>query len=205
VTEADSDRAFYQEINERLLRSDPSRGIPNCLFVSAQNKDTVHQILQPLRELGIPAAGIVDVDILKSKGESWTNFLKGGFIPEAIHTGLGQIRSQLKVKCEQTGKEMKSDGGIEILDSEDRRASEDLFEQLANYGLFVVHGGELESWLKPLGVGRHGPQWLVSIFEKMGENPEDPQYVKPAAGDVWDFIAHVGNWLKDPSRKGIPD
>src|SRR5207248_10030214 len=64
VTESDSDRAFYQEINERLLRFNPELGIPNCLFLNAQNKQTVRSIIRPLRELGIPAAGIVDIDVL---------------------------------------------------------------------------------------------------------------------------------------------
>src|SRR5579884_910000 len=50
VTESDSDRAFYQEINERLLRYHANRGIPNCLFLNAQNKQTTHQIIQPLRD-----------------------------------------------------------------------------------------------------------------------------------------------------------
>lgn len=35
VTESDADRAFYQEINERLLRFKPEWGIPNCLFINA--------------------------------------------------------------------------------------------------------------------------------------------------------------------------
>lgn len=64
VTESDTDRAFYQEINERLLSEKDPRGISNCLFINAQNKQTVNDIIRPLRELGIPAAGIVDVDIL---------------------------------------------------------------------------------------------------------------------------------------------
>ncbi len=63
VAESDSDRAFYQEINERLLALSSERGIPNCLFLNAQNKQTVHEIMKPLREMGIPCAGIVDIDI----------------------------------------------------------------------------------------------------------------------------------------------
>ena len=59
VTESDTDRAFYQEINERLLRYAPDQGIPNCLFLNAQNKQTVRTIIRPFRELGIPAAGVV--------------------------------------------------------------------------------------------------------------------------------------------------
>lgn len=204
VTEADSDRAFYQEINERLLRSNPERGVPNCLFLNAQNKHTIHQIIQPLRELGIPAAGIVDVDILKDSGKSWINFLEGGFIPQVSHIGLGQIRAAIRQKCEDSGKDMKRDGGTAILPQADREAAENLFNQLGEYGLFVVNCGELESWLKHLGAASHGPSWLIDIFERMGEDPKDHAYVKPQAGDVWAFLERVGVWLRRPDRKGIP-
>jgi ABC-type cobalamin/Fe3+-siderophores transport system ATPase subunit len=53
VTEADTDRAFYHEVNERLLQFKPEWGVPNCLFVNAQNKQTVQTIVRPLRRLGI--------------------------------------------------------------------------------------------------------------------------------------------------------
>jgi hypothetical protein len=102
VTESDTDRAFYQEINERLLRYKPELGIPNCLFLNAQNKQTVQIIIKPLRELGIPSVGIVDVDILKDGGRDWTNFLKGGFIPELEHQPLGGLRSAVKQKIDET-------------------------------------------------------------------------------------------------------
>ena len=48
VTEADSDRAFYQELNERLLANDDPRGIDNCLFINAQNKQTVCPLPRPV-------------------------------------------------------------------------------------------------------------------------------------------------------------
>lgn len=204
VTESDSDRAFYQEINERLLRTNPDRGVPNALFLNAQNKQTIHQIVQPLRELGIPAAGIVDVDVLKEGGKVWTEFLKGGFLPEASHEGLGHIRATINRKCEDSGRNMKRDGGIDILDPADKEAASNLFDQLANYGLFVVRGGELECWLKHLHAAGHGPAWLVDIFEKMGEDPDGADYVRAGDGDVWDFIASVGTWLKNVTRQGIP-
>ena len=53
VTEADADRAFYQEINERLTRFKEEWGIPNCLFLHAQNKQTIPTIVNPLRRLGV--------------------------------------------------------------------------------------------------------------------------------------------------------
>lgn len=48
VTEASSDRVFYQEINERLRTDNDSRGISNCLFINAQNKQTVWDIVELL-------------------------------------------------------------------------------------------------------------------------------------------------------------
>ena len=95
VTESDADRAFYQEINERLLRFKPEWGIPNCLFINAQNKQTVHTIIRPLRKLGIPAAGVVDVDALKDGGTTWTNLLSGANIPPIAHSALATLRASL--------------------------------------------------------------------------------------------------------------
>ena len=99
---------------------------------------------------------------------------------------------------------MKRDGGIEILADADKEAARNLFKQLGEYGLFVVESGELESWLKPLGATGHGPSWLIDVFEKMGEDPDNNQFVRPAVGDVWRFVEQVGSWLKTPDRKGIP-
>ncbi|EOW9393500.1 ATP-dependent endonuclease [Vibrio cholerae] len=204
VTESDADRAFYQEINDRLLKYSPGSGISNCLFINAQNKQTVHQIIKPLRELGIPAAAVVDIDILKEGGQVWSNFLGGGFIPQISQTPLGTIRQALKQKFNDESIDMKREGGISALPSEEREAAENLLKQLSDYGLFVVPNGELESWLKHLEVGGHGPKWLVEIFEKMGENPESESYVKPSIGDVWGFLELIKVWAIKPDRKGIP-
>ncbi|MEW6143606.1 MAG: AAA family ATPase [Thermodesulfobacteriota bacterium] len=204
VTESDSDRAFYQEINERLVLYDPDNGIPNCLFLNAQNKQTVHTIIRPLRELGIPAAGIIDLDMIKEGGSVWTNFLKGGFIPELEHSSLAQLRNSVKTKFEETGRDMKRDGGVALLSPNDQEAANNLLDQLADYGLFVVRGGELESWLPTLQSSGHGPDWLVDVFEKMGEDPDLPNYMKPVSGDVWEFIGRVKHWLTNANRKGIP-
>jgi hypothetical protein len=39
VTESDADRAFYQEINERLLQYKSEFGIPNCLFLKGTSNN----------------------------------------------------------------------------------------------------------------------------------------------------------------------
>ena len=95
VAEADSDRAFYQEINERLLGKSDPRGIPNCLFINAQNKQTVWEIVGPLRELGIPTVGIVDIDVLKDGGQVWSKPLDGAFIPPINQQALHNQRQEI--------------------------------------------------------------------------------------------------------------
>lgn len=205
VTEADADRAFYQEINERLLRYRPELGIPNCLFINAQNKQTVQTIIRPLRELGIPAAGIVDIDILKEGGAVWASFLESAFVPEIERGALSTARSAIKGRFDVTGKDMKRDGGVRLLSAGDEEAAQNLLERLAEYGLFVVKCGELESWLKHLGAVGHGPAWLISVFEKLGEDPSNPAYVKPTGDDVWTFVGEVKTWLTRSTRKGIPN
>jgi Predicted ATPase len=204
VTESDADRAFYQEINERLLQFRPDWGIPNCLFINAQNKQTIQTILRPLRQLGIPAAGIVDVDVLKDGGANWINLLSSANIPSISHGSLATMRVAVKQAMDATGHDMKRDGGVSILNPPDEEAARNLLIQLAEYGIFVVPGGELESWLKFLGVTGHGPTWLIGIFEKMGEDPEATHFVKPAEGDVWAFLSKVKSWLMNANRKGIP-
>lgn len=205
VTESDTDRAFYQEVNERLLQFKPEWGIPNCLFINAQNKQTIQTIIRPLRQLGIPAAAVVDVDVLKEGGTNWRNLLASANIPEISHNSFATMRSAVKDAMEKTGCDMKRDGGLSILGQREREAAQNLLSQLAEYGVFVVPGGELESWLKHLSVNGHGPSWLIEIFECMGEDPEKPDYIKPTAGDVWEFLSKAKFWLTDPGRKGIPE
>lgn len=205
VSEADTDRAFYQEVNERLLRFLPEWGIPNCLFLNAQNKQTVPTIVSPLRELGIPAAGIVDIDALKDGGTTWSTLLRSAFVPEISQQALATHRLAIKQALEKTGKDMKRDGGVALLATDEADSARTLLAQLADYGIFLVPGGEVESWLRHLAVkATHGPPWLVEMFEKMGEDPDSPGYERPARGDVWEFMGKVRIWLQNQSRKGIP-
>jgi predicted outer membrane lipoprotein len=205
VTESDSDRAFYQEINDRLLKYAPGRGIPNCLFLNAQNKQTTRQIAKPLRELGIPTIGLVDVDILKEGGKVWSGFLESGGLPELDRNALATSREMLYSKAKHLGLDIKKGGGISQFQKADREAADNLFERLEQYGLFVVRGGELESWLKHLGVCGHSPEWLVNMFEKLGDDPSKPEFVRPGDTDVWEFVDRMRSWFLNPARKGMPD
>lgn len=204
VTEADSDRAFYQEINERLLSESDKRGISNCLFINAQNKQTVWEIVKPLRELGIPAVGLIDIDVLKEGGQVFTKLLDGAFIPQLNHQPYHNQRKSLYDTLNATGQNWKIKGGIDLLNGEDKEACSNFLNQLTEYGVFVIQKGELESWLKHLNASGHGSNWLIDIFSKMGDNPEDANYTKPTNGDVWDFMGEIKKWVENPNKKGIP-
>lgn len=204
VTEADPDRVFYQEINERLLFANDARGIDNCRFLNAQNKQTIPTIIKPLRDLGIPAAGIFDIDVVKDGGKVATRLMDSGFVPSLSQHSMNTHRISLLSALTASGKDFKKDGGINVLSGADKQAAEDFLAQLSLYGLFAIPGGELESWLQKLGIVGHGPTWLIPMLECMGEDAIAPGYVGPEAGDVWDFIGGVRAWLTDEKRRGIP-
>lgn len=204
VGESDADRAFYQEINHRLLTQSEGGG-RGILFLNAQNKQTVRRIIGPLRKLGVPAAAIVDIDVLKDGGNEWTSLLESAQMPKSMHPALSIQRITLMglfEEIDKTGKKMKREGGIRLLRTADQATCRHLFEQLAQYGIFILPEGELESWLRPLGATGHGPTWLVDIFARMKSAPEQDGYVSPSDSDVWEFMRSIAMWIRDPARLG---
>lgn len=95
VTEADNDRAFYQEINTRLLAAKDPRGIENCVFMNAQNKQTISRIVSLLRRMGVPAAGIVDLDVVAEGGTNWGNQIEAIAIPKPIRPSHETTRANI--------------------------------------------------------------------------------------------------------------
>ncbi len=199
VAESDNDRAFYAEVYYRLAEQE--KGYPSLLFVNAQNKQTIRDIIGPLRAFGVPAAAIVDVDFLKEGGGNWIPWLNAAHLPGALHVGLGQQRADLKKRFVDGGIDTET-GGITQLGKEDQAAANDFFDQLQQYGVFVVRNGEVESWFPELGIKSKKKAWTVEMLERMGSDPNDSAYVKPAIGDVWDFLRSVVKWVDDPRRKG---
>lgn len=200
VTESDNDRAFYGEIYHRL--ASVHKDYPSILFINAQNKQTIKNIIAPLRKFGVPAAAIPDIDILKDGGKTWTDWLASAHIPDALHTGFAAQRASIKDRFDAAGKDMKADGGVNALPAADKQAAEQLFQTLDEYGVFVVRRGELEHWLAPLGVPGKKTDWTVAMLERLGSDPADPNYVPPGADDVWAFIAKVVHWVRNAERNG---
>jgi predicted ATPase len=213
VTEADADRAFYQEINDRLIAARDIRGIPHALFLNADNHQTIPAIVAPLRKLGIPAAAIPDLDVIKRGGFEWTRQLDACGMPEVQQASnrdlrkavLDALTSAAPSGTKDPDDYFKTAGGITILAKSNREAAENFCGELAKYGLFIVRIGEVEAWLKHLGVPPKTNGWRAKIFEAMGSNPSQPTYVRPSNDDVWEFMGLIRSWLSDPDRRGIPE
>ena len=220
VCEADRDRVFYHEINERLLDSGRP-GATDCVFLNAQNWQTTGRVIYPLRKMGIPAAAIVDLDVLWVPRD-FAELLRAAFVPEPTRRALGELRSELCTQLELVFKQEQGlasigppeherfkkwikRGGIEHLSGTSRDSASGLLSSIANYGVFVVPCGEVEAWLPNLGVKSGKKEWLRSIFDKLGEHADAPCLVNPKSADVWSFIESVATWIGDGDRQGIPD
>ena len=207
VGEADSDRAFYQEINYRL-GAKGEQHVKRSSFLNAQNKHTICRIIGALRRLGIPAAAIVDLDVIKEGGKNWSAWLDAAQLPSSMHPVLEAWRVALLTAFTRqphcSDKEcVKKHGGLTLLSKEDAATGRTLFDTLGQYGVFVVPLGEVESWLKNLNVSGHGSQWLIKIFEEMKSSSDDVGYIQPGSGDVWDFMKKVAQWIHNPTRLGV--
>lgn len=227
VCEADADRVFYQEINERLLAG--KEGMPSCHFVNAQNWQTIPRITTALRGLGIPAAMLIDLDAVIHP--DIYRLLESVGAPSPILLSLGQLRGELAREFDPKEKREKKESkdekaAREAREKKERQERRDQLKReglgmiteamrpswrkylrdLAEYGIFAVPVGELESWLPELGVPRgHKGNWIVQTFAGMGSDPADTAgYLRPAADGPWEFMRSIAKWLQDPERQGMP-
>lgn len=202
VVEGDSDRAFYDEINNRLTRTGDC-GISHSTILNAHNKQTAVNIVKPLREIGIPTAFIFDIDWLKEDGQVWDRYFSALGAPTGLKESFAAARRSVRGSLEAIDPNYKRNGGINLLSGSERQTAEAFFDQMEEYGLFTVRSGELENWLPNLNVERTKSKWLASIFAAMGSHPNDPGYLHPATDDVWAFMGRIKEWTSNPNRRGM--
>lgn len=202
ISESDSDRAFYDEMNRRLM--DQTRGIRDTQFLNAQNMQTIRRLVEPLRRVGIAAAAILDLDVLNDLQTNWDELLNACQVPPARGPTLNAERkylSSLFLAAGGTPPAIKK-GGIGALTGTDKARGLALLDELGKYGIFLVPGGELESWLPQLGATGHGADWVVNVFSKIGRLDSDAGYLRPGNDDVWVFLDGIARWIDDPNRLG---
>jgi ABC-type lipoprotein export system ATPase subunit len=215
VCEGDSDRAFYQEINERLLAQPENKeGAADCLFINAHGKQSIHRVVGLLRKMGVPAAAVIDLDILSDENVL-KDLLTAVKADAATINTLGMAKGEcFRVFAEaapgsrREAKALLKAQGLNAFNESQRRSMETIFfEPLARLGIFIVPGGEVESWLADLLPNQSQPAkeaWLPRIFEALGSDPHGERYAQPREGDVWDFLRKIAQWIGDPRRQGMP-
>ena len=206
VCESDTDRAFYQEINDRLSDANCGAAV-DCIFLNAQNKQTIRRIIRPLREMGIPAVAVVDLDIIKKgNNNDLRDLMEAAYVPDGLIKSYGQLRGEVEAAFMANNLSPKR-AGIDLLERPQRETAQVLLRDLGEYGIFLTPVGELERWLGFLGIPSDTPErkrdWLPSIFYWMGSDPDEPGYLKASGDDVWSFVQQMAEWVGNPSRKGM--
>jgi hypothetical protein len=153
--------------------------------------------------MGISAAALVDLDILEPQSH-FCGLMRAALVPDLLLDSWEQLRDSFDKKYKGLGTKPK-ERGVAGLQGPDREALEEFLDLLATYGVFAVPVGEVEGWLKGLGVPGKKVAWLIAMLERLGADPADPNYVRPGEGDVWAFLRRIKKWADDPGRKGIPE
>lgn len=208
VVEADSDRAFYEEINSRInLYS--TGGTKHSVFLNAHNKTEAAHIARVLRNIGIPASMILDIDWIKEDGKVSQRYMAAAGVPKGLRAGLIETRRRVRASLDELPGDYKTTGGIAKLTGDELATANSFFDEMESfdemerYGLFTVRVGELEHWLPELGVTSRKDQWLGDMFRRLGSDTTDPGYVLPEMGDVWALVRRVANWVDNPQRQGM--
>jgi hypothetical protein len=210
VTEGDSDRVIYEEINRRLLKY-TDEGVKDGIFLRAQHRDTIYKLIKPLRDVGVPTAAIVDIDVLCDPPDITKKAYPIKRLVESVEMSANESSAILEKadkvrKFVDQGLTRKSfqKKGIEHPDLtlDVKSILQELIDILETHGIFVVPGGTLESWLKHLDLQGESSAWVVDCLEKLGPDPIDksdpawPKYVFPESGDIWDFIRKIAIWIQ---------
>ena len=211
ISEGDSDRIFYNAINRRLERT--QNQIDDALFLRGLGKGTLHKMVNSLRKLGIPAACVYDLDIIRKNDQSadfFKNYLSSMNYPSAKLDSIENERKFVEDKLEKLDSTGKGKGfkkiGISGLNASAKKRSLTFLKNLGEYGIFVCPNGSLESWLTSLGIPSGNDtkkKWLISMLEKLGYD-KDPESLDPSDDDVWKFLDDIKNWIDNSERNGMP-
>ena len=201
VTEGDTDRALYDEVNYRLTQA--GEGIDDALFINAQNWQTIPRLVAPLRSMGIPATAIIDFDVLMDEDfkRLWPLLNESQDVVQTLQQHRNDVKKLMK---HAGGRDCKAHG-VAAFTGNDKRMVNSFLSRMADYGMHFVPVGELECWLANLPKKSSKKSlWLTQVFDALGADPDDDDYVKPGSDDVWAFIRRVAAWIADPNRRGMP-
>lgn len=205
ITEGHSDRIIYEEIN-RLL-NEQQQGIADSLFLMSGDKNRIHKVIKPLREIGVLAVAIVDLDFIddgNGSGTCWDDLTNACGLCVDVKEKINKLRRQvLEIFSKITNSKPLKNKGINNLEQTDREIVKDFLDTLALYGLFIVPVGEVEDWGDEIGIQKPSSQnsklkneWPENFLNKIEESFD-------LNTEIATFLKKIADWTKDPERKGI--
>lgn len=142
ICEAESDEEFYQLLHDKVNLLDSS------LFVHGKNKQTLKDIAEVYRKLGIENYRIYDFDILKDED---FNRALNKFIPNDIKDNYIELRKS--INNEITDKDAYNNLGIRSITDKSRCDELNrMFEELKKRGIIILKNGCLETNLEDAGI-----------------------------------------------------
>lgn len=142
ICEAESDEEFYQLLHDKVNPLDSS------LFVHGKNKQTLKDIAEVYRKLGIENYRIYDFDILKDED---FNRALNKFIPDTIKNNYIELRKS--INSEIINKNEYNNLGIRsITDKSKCNELNIMFEELKKRGIIILKNGCLETNLEDVGI-----------------------------------------------------
>lgn len=211
IVEGYSDAIFYDEINYRneninsqqLLEkgNEPLLSVPDCLFVYSRGITKIYKIIEPLVEVGVSIAVIVDLDFLVNTSV-FVKVLEAFKIDNSLINIFKSSREQVhqfiktnfpNLSPSDIGKLLK-ERGIGILSKSE--AANKLISDLREKNIFVVTVGELENWLKNMNINEKSKdKWLEHMLKALGSDPTETNYIRPENNDVWKFIGEISEQI----------
>ncbi len=177
VTVGEADRVFYDEMNHRL--DHVGRGVADALILNGQGKDSIDQLVLPLRQTGIPAAVVVDLDVVGRSGKpgpAGTKLLAACGIPVDARPQLSNERAWLAEVLDLAPVDVDRPavkwGGIERLEGEDRVRAAASSREAAVADLLVTRW---QVWMVSVGSRRSSPRPAPADARPGGRRPFRPR------------------------------
>lgn len=180
VCEGDEDRSVYRSVIVNEFGRD------DYLFIHTYGKGKMDDVTGALTESNVPAAAVLDIDVLKNSGE-WRRILQSTGMNDNLVDGFVEMGEEINesVRDDTGGWEDVQNRGVEAIPVQG--TFEELAQGVREYGIFIVPVGELESWMD-LSLGQN--TWIITALEEINNNNYGDQ-------GLHQFCARIDHFLDE--------
>ena len=171
VCEGGKDRVVYQNV------ASTSMDETDILFVDALGWKIIKRVTNAMDEASIPTAAVVDLDVLNDRS-GFKNLLLNlkGVSEYSQIDHIVEKRGEISdaVESDSSWKEVKRNG-IEAIPQRVRGSTEEVIEEVKEYGLFMLRVGVLESWMD---LSHINEPWPVAALQEISAGRCDRELEK---------------------------